>query len=125
MAVSVTPGNVLYFRRHGRHFPTHIALPDDVNELKRLLFAQQQQLIARTTRSRSRNATRVIDRNTQKPRSATLTQQRDAFHLDKLRLEVRLAKALKQAYGPWADRLSDPGQLAAGLRRASSTRSVD
>jgi len=41
----------------------------------------------------------------------SLTQQRDAFHLEKLRLEVRLAKALKQAYGPRADRLRDPGQL--------------
>ena len=40
-----------------------------------------------------------------------LTQQRDNFYLEKLRLEVRLAKALKQAYGPRADRLADPGQL--------------
>jgi len=42
---------------------------------------------------------------------AELTQQRDEFYLEKLRLEVRLAKALKQAYGPRADRLADPGQL--------------
>ena len=42
---------------------------------------------------------------------AELTQQRDSFYLEKLRLEVRLAKALKQAYGPRADRLADPGQL--------------
>jgi hypothetical protein len=31
---------------------------------------------------------------------AEITQQRDAFYLEKLRLEVRLAKALKQAYQP-------------------------
>ena len=42
---------------------------------------------------------------------STLTQQRDEYYLEKLRLEVRLAKALKQAYGPRADRLNDPGQL--------------
>lgn len=62
------------------------ALPDDITQLKALI-AQQQATIT------------------------TLTQQRDAFYLEKLRLEVRLAKALKQAYGPRADRLADPGQL--------------
>jgi len=41
----------------------------------------------------------------------TLTKQRDEYYLEKLRLEVRLAKALKQAYGPRADRIGDPGQL--------------
>lgn len=71
----------------------HTTLPDDVNELKRLLVARNQ-VIAEHQKT-----------------IATLTQQRDAFHLEKLRLEVRLAKALKQAYGPRADRLSDPGQL--------------
>lgn len=75
-------------------------LPDDVNELKRLLIARQDQLAQRD---------QVIAEHRQT--IATLTQQRDAFHLEKLRLEVRLAKALKQAYGPRADRLSDPGQL--------------
>lgn len=69
------------------------SLPDTVSELKRLLVARDQ----------------VITEH--QKTIATLTQQRDAFHLDKLRLEVRLAKALKQAYGPRADRLSDPGQL--------------
>jgi hypothetical protein len=67
--------------------------PDDVNELKRLLVARDQVI--------------AEHQNT----IATLTQQRDAFYIEKLRLEVRLAKALKQAYGPRADRLSDPGQL--------------
>jgi transposase len=69
------------------------SLPNDVNELKRLLIARDQ----------------VIDEH--RKTIATLTQQRDEFYLEKLRLEVRLAKALKQAYGPRADRLSDPGQL--------------
>ena len=42
---------------------------------------------------------------------AALTEQRDAFYLENLRLHVRLAQLLKQAYGPRADRLTDPGQL--------------
>jgi transposase len=41
----------------------------------------------------------------------TLTRQRDEYHLDKLRLEVRLAQALKQAYGPRADRVGDGAQM--------------
>jgi transposase len=40
-----------------------------------------------------------------------LTQERDEFYLEKLRLEVRLAKALKQAYGPRADRIQDAAQM--------------
>lgn len=62
------------------------SLPDDVAQLKSLL-AQRDAIIA------------------------TLTKQRDEFYLDKLRLEVRLAKALKQAFGPRADRISDAAQL--------------
>jgi transposase len=72
---------------------TRTSLPDDIDELKRLLVARDQ-IIAEHQHT-----------------IATLTQQRDTFYLEKLRLEVRLAKALKQAYGPRADRLSDPGQL--------------
>ena len=41
----------------------------------------------------------------------TLTKQRDEFYLDKLRLEVRLAKAPKQAVGPRADRIADAAQM--------------
>ncbi len=69
------------------------SLPDDIAELKRLLIAREH----------------VIAEHQQT--IATLTQQRDEYYLEKLRLEVRLAKALKQAYGPRADRLRDPGQL--------------
>lgn len=69
------------------------SLPDDIAELKRLLIARDH-VIAEHQKT-----------------IATLTQQRDAYYLEKLRLEVRLAKALKQAYGPRADRLADPGQL--------------
>jgi transposase len=68
-------------------------LPDNVDELKHLLVAREQQL--------AQQAATI----------ATLTQQHDAYYLEKLRLEVRLAKGLKQAYGPRADRISDPGQL--------------
>jgi transposase len=70
-----------------------ISLPDDPVQLKALLAAREQ-LIAQ-----------------QQATITTLTQQRDEFYLEKLRLEVRLAKALKQAYGPRADRVSAPGQL--------------
>jgi len=70
-----------------------LSLPDDPVQLKALLAAREQ-LIAQ-----------------QQATITTLTQQRDEFYLEKLRLEVRLAKALKQAYGPRADRLTDPGQL--------------
>lgn len=83
------------------------ALPDDVNELKRLLVTQQQLLTAREAKLAQRDHVIAEHQKT----IATLTQQRDAYHLEKLRLEVRLAQALKQAYGPRADRLSDPGQL--------------
>lgn len=48
---------------------------------------------------------------------ATLTQQRDEYYLEKLRLEVRLAKALKQAYGPRADRVGNIGQLLLDFTR--------
>jgi transposase len=65
---------------------SYAALPDDIHQLKALI-AQQQSTIA------------------------TLTEERDAFYLEKLRLEVRLAKALKQAYGPRADRLQDAAQM--------------
>lgn len=69
------------------------ALPDDVQELKRLI-TEQQATIARQTQ--------VL---------AELTQQRDTFYLEKLRLTLELAKALKRLYGPRADHLRDPGQL--------------
>ena len=73
--------------------PATTSRPDDPARLKALLVAREQ-LIAQ-----------------QQATIATLTTQRDEFYLEKLRLEVRLAKALKQAYGPRADRVSDPGQL--------------
>jgi transposase len=62
------------------------SLPDDIHQLKAFI-AQQQSTIA------------------------TLTQQRDEFYLKNLQLEVRLAKALKQAYGPRADRIDDAAQM--------------
>lgn len=68
-------------------------LPEDIHQLKRLIVAERQQLA-------QKEAT-----------IAALTKQRDAFYLDKLRLEVRLAKALKQAFGPRADRLGETGQM--------------
>ena len=46
---------------------------------------------------------------------ATLTKQRDEYYVEKLRLEIRLAKVLKRAYGPRADRVRDLGQLLLGF----------
>ena len=66
------------------HQPT--TLPDDINQLKAMIAEYQSTI-------------------------ATLTQQRDEFYLKNLQLEVRLAKALKQAYGPRADRIQDSAQM--------------
>jgi transposase len=74
--------------------------PDDPAQLKALLAAREQLIAAQQA---------TIAQQTQT--LARVTQQRDEYYLEKLRLEVRLAKALKQAYGPRADRLTDPGQL--------------
>lgn len=97
------------------------SLPDDVNELKRLLIARDVQLAQRDhvitehQRTIAQHAATITQREktiTQHQQTiVTLTQQRDAYQMEKLRLEVRLAQALKQAYGPRADRLADPGQL--------------
>jgi transposase len=62
------------------------SLPDDVDQLKSLI-AQQQSTIA------------------------TLTQERDAFYIETLKLQVRLEKMTRQAFGPRADRINDPAQL--------------
>jgi transposase len=48
---------------------------------------------------------------------ATLTAQRDEFYLKNLQLEVRLAKALRQVYGPRADRIPDQAQLMLDFAR--------
>lgn len=69
------------------------SLPDDPAQLKALLITREQAIA-------QHQAT-----------IASLTKQRDEFYNEKLRLEVRLAKALKQAFGPRADRVGDPGQL--------------
>jgi transposase len=76
------------------------SLPDDIHQLKAMLAARDQALAVRDHRLAEYESA-----------IARLTEQRDAFYLEKLRLEMRLAKALKQAYGPRADRLNDPGQL--------------
>ncbi len=48
---------------------------------------------------------------------AAVTRQRDDYYLEKLRLEVRLAKLLKQVYGPRADRIDHPAQLLLDFSR--------
>ena len=111
------------------------SLPDDVNELKRLLVAREDQLAQRDQviaehqkiiTQHQKIITQHQSTITQHEVTiATLTQQRDAFHMEKLRLEVRLAKALKQAYGPRADRLSDPGQLLLDFGGLLDTLTMD
>ena len=104
------------------------SLPDDVNELKRLLVAREDQLAQRdqVIAEHQKIITQHQSTITQHEVTiATLTQQRDAFHMEKLRLEVRLAKALKQAYGPRADRLSDPGQLLLDFGGLLDTLTMD
>lgn len=101
--------------------PATTFLPDDPAQLKALLIARDGQLAARerviaehqhTIAAREQLiAAQQATINEHVQSLAQVTQQRDAYYLEKLRLEVRLAKALKQAYGPRADRLRDPGQL--------------
>ena len=69
------------------------SLPRDVARLQAMLIERDRALAERE---------RVI---------GELTRQRDEFHIENLRLRMRLAQALKQAYGPRADRLGDPAQL--------------
>lgn len=69
------------------------SLPDNIDQLKAMIAARDEQLAEYQSTI------------------ATLTQQRDEFYLKNLQLEVRLAKALKQAYGPRADRIQDSAQM--------------
>jgi transposase len=78
----------------------NISRPDDPAQLKALLAARERVIAEHQNTITAQQAA-----------ITALTQQRDEYYLEKLRLEVRLAKALKQAYGPRADRVSDPGQL--------------
>ena len=108
--------------------PAMTSLPDDPKQLKALLAAREGQLAARErviaehqNTIASQEVALVQHQHTLAAREqviaqhqntiAAITQQRDAYYLEKLRLEVRLAKALKQAYGPRADRIADPGQF--------------
>jgi hypothetical protein len=77
-----------------------ISLPDDPHQLKTLLIEREEELAQRDERLAQLQAS-----------LATVTRQRDEFYLKNLQLEVRLAKALKQAYGPRADRVSDAAQM--------------
>ncbi len=77
----------------GRHSPRYLFAHQNASAAREQLIAAQQATITQQGQA-----------------IAEITQQRDAFYLEKLRLEVRLAKALKQASRPRADRLSDPGQ---------------
>lgn len=73
---------------------------DEAARLRTLLAAREQEL-ARHQETLAQQLATI----------ATLTQQRDEYYVEKLRLEVRLAQALKQAYGPRADRVGDAAQM--------------
>ena len=114
------------------------SLPDDVNELKRLLrardriIAEHRRIITQHQSAITQHESTITQREStitqHESTIGTLTRQRDEYYLEKLRLEIRLAKALKQAYGPRADRLADPGQLLldfAGHLDALTTEAAD
>lgn len=99
--------------------------PDELLRLQALLAQREEQLARREEVVASHAATITDHRNTianqqsaiadHQRTIAALTRQRDEYYLEKLRLEVRLAKALKQAYGPRADRAGDLSQLLLGF----------
>jgi len=91
--------------------PTPNPSHDEVQRLRALLAQRDAQ--HRNTIAEYQHAVAVRENTITQHEAAitTLTKQRDEYYLEKLRLEVRLAKALKQAYGPRADRIGDPGQL--------------
>src|SRR5213593_4279630 len=78
------------------------------------LLATREQRIAEYQATVTQREQIIVE---QRSTVATLTQQRDEYQLEKLRLEMRLAKLLKQVYGPRADRLSDPAQLLLDFAR--------
>lgn len=83
------------------------SLPDDTAQLRALIAQRDQQVALRDRRLVERDQ----QLNEQRAMIAMLTQERDAYYLEKLRLEVRLAKALKQVYGPRSDRFEDTAQM--------------
>ena len=106
----------------------HASLLDELAQLRVVRVAQEQQLAQRGELLASREQQLTRHESTITQHEATLTQhqstitqhqatiakltkQRDAYYLEKLQLEVRLAKALKQAYGPRADRVGDMAQM--------------
>jgi transposase len=81
--------------------------PANIPQLRALLAARDKQLAQRDRQLTERD--QLLAQH--QAAIATLTRQRDEFYLKNLQLEVRLAKALKQAYGPRADRLADAAQM--------------
>jgi len=98
----------------------HPSRPDEITQLRALLAACEQQLTHRDQIIRTREQQLTQHEATIAQHQSTiaaLIQQRDEFYLKALQLEVRLAKALKQVYGPRADRVSDPAQLVLDFAR--------
>ena len=88
--------------------------PVNVPQLRARLAARDRQL-AQRDRQLAEHERRLAQYQSTITRHeaalAALTRQRDEFYLKNLRLEMRLAKALQQAYGPRADRLRETGQM--------------
>jgi transposase len=89
-------------------------LPDDLDQLKAMIASRDQVIAQREATIAQREAT-----------IATLTSQRDEFHIKSLQLEVRLAKALKQVYGPRADRIPDQAQLVLDFAKHLEQQPID
>jgi transposase len=81
------------------------SLPDDPAALKSIITSLARQ---RDEASRQRDeASRQRDEDARR-----FTQRIDELHVEKLRLEVELLRLKKWYYGPRADRLSTPGDVA-------------
>jgi transposase len=94
--------------------------PDELTQLRALL-AQRESTIAQHHATIAQHHATIAQHHAtiaqQQSTISTLTAQRDEYYLEKLRLEVRLAKALKQAYGPRADRVGNIAQLLLDFAR--------
>ncbi|MCC6248668.1 MAG: IS66 family transposase [Rubrivivax sp.] len=87
--------------------------PTEIEQLK-VQLAQRDRVIAERDHVIAQHQSTIT----------ALTKQRDEFHLEKLRLEVRLARLLKQVYGPRADRVGDAAQMLLDFARQLEAQPV-
>jgi len=102
-------------------------LPRDIAQLQALIASRDQSIAQRDTLLAQRDTILAQRDATLAQRDttiATLTAQRDEYYLKNLQLEVRLAKALRQVYGPRADRVADQAQLVLDFARALEAQPI-